>query len=91
MRDIIRMRGTHYHAQLGHPDKGHGIKGLVVCYEVLLRSMDESLKKCKVRGLVPFCGQDGYRAQVTPHRFKQNTCHITQFMYLKRIVQLKQV
>ncbi len=22
---------THYHAQLGLPDKGHAIKGLVVC------------------------------------------------------------
>ena len=29
----------HYHAQLGHPDKGRAIKGLVVCYVVRLGSM----------------------------------------------------
>ncbi len=27
---------THYHAQLGLPDKGYAIKGLVVCYVVWL-------------------------------------------------------
>ena len=26
---------THYHAQLGLPDKGRAIKGLVVCYCML--------------------------------------------------------
>ena len=25
---------THYHAQLGLPDKGHAIKGLVVCWSM---------------------------------------------------------
>ena len=44
---IVRVRGmpwprtgpTHYHAQLGLPDKGRVIKGLVICYEVLLGSL----------------------------------------------------
>ncbi len=27
---------THYHIQLGLPDKGHANKGLVVCFVVLL-------------------------------------------------------
>ena len=39
---------TDYHAQLGHPDKGRAIKGLVVCQVELLGSI----------------GWDGYRAQV---------------------------
>ncbi len=30
---------THYYTQLGLPDKGHAIKGLVVCYPVRLESM----------------------------------------------------
>ncbi len=30
---------THYHAQLGLPDKGRTIKGLVVCYVVFLGSI----------------------------------------------------
>ena len=38
MRDLNSMSkgnktgATHYHAQLGLPDKGRAIKGLVVCY-----------------------------------------------------------
>ncbi len=46
--------------QLGLPDKGCAIKGLVFCYV-------KPLEKRKVRGLVPYCGQDGYRAQETQH------------------------
>ena len=46
-RLIVRVGGTpwpkktgatHYHAQLGLPDKGCAIKGLVVCYIVWLGS-----------------------------------------------------
>ena len=32
---------THYHAQLGLPDKGRAIKGLVVCYSWDLRHLDK--------------------------------------------------
>ena len=39
---------THYHAQLGPPDKGHAIKVMVVCYVVWLGSLIyESLDKRK--------------------------------------------
>ena len=57
---------TQYHAQLGPPDKGRAIKGLVVCCS-MARINDlwvVSMDKRKVRGLVPCCGQDGYRAQI---------------------------
>ena len=49
MRDINSMsRGipwpqtgaTHYHAQLGLPDKGRAIKGLVVCKDWDLEPLD---------------------------------------------------
>ncbi len=49
MRDINSMIGgnslaqnrpTHYHAQLGLPDKGRAIKGLVVCYGWDLEPLD---------------------------------------------------
>ena len=52
---------THCHAQLGPPDKGRTIKGLVVCYVVWYWSLD----KRNVCGLVLCSGQDGYRAQVS--------------------------
>ncbi len=60
---IVRVEGMpwlqtgtiHYHTQSGVPEKGFAIKGLVVCYVV----WDWSLDKCKVRCLVPCCGQDG--------------------------------
>ena len=55
---------THFHAQLGLPDKVCAIKGLVVSY--LCCSMANindqwygSMDKPKVRNLVPWCGQDG--------------------------------
>ena len=43
---IIRVDGmpwqqtgaTHYHAQLGHPNKGRANKGLVVFYSSLIKS-----------------------------------------------------
>ena len=44
----------------GLTDKGRDIKGLVVSYVACLISMTEM-------GLVPYCGQDGYRAQVPQH------------------------
>ena len=59
-----------FYVQLGLPDKGREIKGLVVCYVVWLGSMisgDGSLDARKARGLDPCCGQDGYRAQVPQH------------------------
>ena len=57
---------THYHAQLGPPDKGSAIKWLVVCWSMARINdlCDGSMDKLKVRGLVPCFGQDGYRAQV---------------------------
>ncbi len=56
---------THYHAQLGPPDKGRAIKGLVVCWSMARINdlWDGSMDKRKVRGHIPCCGQDGYRAQ----------------------------
>ncbi len=62
----LQTGATHYHAQLGLQDKGRAIKGLVVCWSIndlWERSMDQR----NVRGLVPYCGQDGYRAQVSQH------------------------
>ncbi len=48
---------TQYHAQLGLSDKGRAVKGLVVCYLLLLYDLWVGyLDKLKVRGLVPFCG-----------------------------------
>ncbi len=47
---------THYHAQLGPPDKDRAIKGLVFCYVIWLRFM--------IYGMDPCCGQDGFRAQL---------------------------
>ncbi len=51
-------------------DKGRAIKGLVVCWSMARINdlWDGSMDKRKVLSLVPFCGQDGDRAQV-PHRF----------------------
>ena len=56
--------------KLGLPDKGCAIKGLVVCYVVWLGSMIYGMglwtrESCK--GLIPCCGQNGYRAQVPQH------------------------
>ena len=42
---------TQYHAQLGHPDIGHAIKGLVVCYDRDLKPLD------LLNGLVLGCYQ----------------------------------
>ena len=57
---------THCPTQLGIPDKGRAMKELVVCYFVWLGSMKgighRTCTRCA--GLVPCCGQDGYRAQV---------------------------
>ena len=47
---------THYHAQFGLPDKGRAIKGLIVCYLVLLETMIYGMSlwtKRKVRGSGP--------------------------------------
>ncbi len=45
------------------------IKGLVVCYVVWLGSIKGmGLRTCEIYAcLVPNCGQDGYRAQITQH------------------------
>ena len=55
---------THFHSQLGPPDKGRAIKGLFVCWSMARMNelWDGSMDKRKVRGLFPCCGQDGYRA-----------------------------
>ncbi len=57
---------THYQAQLGSPNKGREIKGLVVCWSMARINdlWEESMDKRNVPGLVICCGQDGYRAQV---------------------------
>ena len=57
---------THYQAQLGPQDKGPAIKGLVVCWSMARINdiCDGSMDQRKVRGQVPCCGQDSYRAQV---------------------------
>ena len=67
---------TYYHAQLGLPDKeGRAIKVLVV--------WDGYLDKQKVRGLVPCCGQDGYRAQVPQLPIDSYKYHV--FLYLRSV------
>ena len=55
------------HAQVGLPDKGRAIKGLVVCYVIWLGSMKGICLRTRTGcvGLVPCCGQDGYRAQLS--------------------------
>ncbi len=60
---------TQYHAKLRPPAKGRSIKGLVICYVVLLGSMifGIGLLTSTWCSLVPCCGQDGYRAQF-PHQ-----------------------
>ena len=62
---------THNNAQLGLPDIGFVIKGLVVYvyYVVWLSSMKGmGLRNCaRFVDLVPCCGQDDYRAQVPQH------------------------
>ena len=64
-----QSNATHYHAQLGPPDKGRAIKGLVVCWSMARINdlWDGSMDKRKVRSLVPCCGQDVNRAQVPQH------------------------
>ncbi len=55
--------------QVNTTGKGRAIKGLVV-FRSIARINDlwvGSMEKRKVRGLVPCCGQDGYRAQVPKH------------------------
>ncbi len=40
----------------------------MLCFNARFSDLfDGSLEKRKVRGLVPCCGQDGYRAQVPQH------------------------
>ena len=64
--DPKKKGATHYHAQLGLPDKGRVSKKLVVCWSMARINdlWDGSLDK---RSLVPCCGQDGNRAQVPQH------------------------
>ena len=65
---------THYHAQLGPPDKSRAIKGLVVCWSMARINdlWDGSMNKRKERSLVPCCGQNGNRAQVPQHPIDSN-------------------
>ena len=46
---------------------------------------DGSLDKRKVGGLVPYCGQDGYRAQVPQHRIEID---ITYFCFFQKCFDL---
>ncbi len=40
------------------------LSGIVCCSMAKINDLwDGSIDQCKVRGLVPCCGQDGYRAQ----------------------------
>ena len=57
-RGVQKTGATHYHAQLGLPDKGRVIKGLVVCWSMAKINdlWDGSMDKRKVRGPVPCCG-----------------------------------
>ncbi len=60
---------THYYAQLVHQTKVVQSKGwlsaIVCCNMAKINGQwDGSTNKRKVRGLVPCCGQDGYRTQV---------------------------
>ncbi len=56
-----------FHAQLELPDKGRAIKGLGSSIARNNNLRDGSMDNRRVRGLVPCCGQDGCRSQVTPH------------------------
>ena len=56
---------THYHAQLGLPDKGRAIKGLVVCNVVWIGSMIYGRRK--VRGSGPLLLSGWLWAQVPQH------------------------
>ncbi len=80
------------HAQLGLQDKGQAIIGYVVCYVVWLGSMKgmsvRSSARC--RDLVPCCGQDGYRAQVTPTSQKHSITYYGIFMDKIALVSLYQ-
>ena len=67
---IQKTGSNHYHAQLGLPDKGRAIKGLVVCYLLWLKMGLWTSAICV--GLVPYCGQDGYRAQIPQHHILHN-------------------
>ena len=57
------------HAQLGLPDKGRAMKGLVVCWsKARINDLwDGSMDRRNVRSHVPCCGQVGNRAQVPQH------------------------
>ena len=49
---------TLYHAQLGLPDKGRAIKGLVVCYNWDLEPLD------LLNGLAPGCYQPSSKVSI---------------------------
>ncbi len=75
---------THYHAQLGLPDKGRANKGLVVCYIVWLESMKEvglrhSQGAWVWRDMVPCCGQAGYGDQLPQHPIETYLHNIVTF------------
>ena len=39
-----KTAATHYHAQLGHPDKDHAIKGLVICNIMYVSALGPTFK-----------------------------------------------
>ena len=53
-----RSTKTQYHSQLGLPDKGRAIKGLVVCYVEWLGFMKGIV--LRYLGLVPYCDKDSF-------------------------------
>ncbi len=61
---------NHSHAQLGLPDNGFTIKGLVVCYVVWLGYIKGMVLRtfAGIVSLVPCCGHRSIT--VTPHRNK---------------------
>ena len=81
---------THYHAKLGHPDKGCAIKALVVCYVVWLGSMKSMGFRTSARclGLVPCCSQVPQRNSIrSVHLLIANVCK-SQFMHAKIVLSI---
>ncbi len=63
---------THYHEQLGLPDKGRAIKGLVVCWSMARINdiCDGSMDQRKVRSVSRvWSGWLSSSSTATPHRF----------------------
>ncbi len=52
---------------LGLPDKGRAFPELLCSLASIYNLLYVSLDNRKVRGLVPYCGQDDFQAQVSKH------------------------